>query len=521
MEQNITHSTVVTNKKFNEMLTEEASKINNEDVVKNIGMAFLFEGKKDYKEAINCYISVLNICKNFTLVHMRLGSLFAEIGKFKEASEAYKNATIIEPNNAEANFFYAEVLAKIGNFKEAFDFYKKSFSQNQKVCSIFGMASVLIKSKQFKEAIPLLEEFIKVEPKNYQALANLGLCYSQIGNPEKAVTYLIHSISIFKTPLTYKIFGDVYKSIGNYSAAIQLYDKSMEFGISDIYFIVRATQAKLLLLTSNYELGFKYYSPVLIQKNINEDSTKIFNKFLVNQKDFSVVNKKKLLVLSTGDATKDIFFARFLDSSFKNKFDCEIIFKCNSDFEEFIKNNMYDSIIDQFVSESNFEDVDFILNIESLPFILDIKNENELRSNIHYFGKARKTKIEKRPKVAVFGPLTDELSKELKTLKGISLKEVKSLENNFSNIKEVMKELEGISFAITYGSNSSSSNLCGAIGINNFVIATQDNWQFGSYGHKNPFCSKHYIYRESITGINGIDFCIETIAKFIKEHHGK
>ena len=48
----------------------------------------------------------------------------------------------------------------------------------------------LLQKNQLDQARPLLEEMLKRDPNNIDVLYNLGMCYTELGLPDKAVSIL-------------------------------------------------------------------------------------------------------------------------------------------------------------------------------------------------------------------------------------------------------------------------------------------------------------------------------------------
>ncbi|MDI6616818.1 MAG: tetratricopeptide repeat protein [Syntrophaceae bacterium] len=51
-------------------------------------------------------------------------------------------------------------------------------------------AFMLLEAKRFEGARDLLEELLQSDPGNKDILYNLGMCYTELGKPEKAVKTL-------------------------------------------------------------------------------------------------------------------------------------------------------------------------------------------------------------------------------------------------------------------------------------------------------------------------------------------
>jgi tetratricopeptide (TPR) repeat protein len=80
------------------------------------GLGYSFEGKKDYKKAINAYQKILRTGENFQMsnAYLGMGRCFEKLGENKEALENYKSFLKVSQKSMMAN----TVLRKISNLEK-------------------------------------------------------------------------------------------------------------------------------------------------------------------------------------------------------------------------------------------------------------------------------------------------------------------------------------------------------------------------------------------------------------------
>lgn len=93
-----------------------------------------------------------------------------------------------------------------------------------------------LKRKELQEAREILEELLQEEPDNGDALYNLGMIYTELGDPEKAVKTLQRCIESGQdTANVYVALGYAYTKLGNQNKAKELFLSALELDPSNPY----------------------------------------------------------------------------------------------------------------------------------------------------------------------------------------------------------------------------------------------------------------------------------------------
>jgi cytochrome c-type biogenesis protein CcmH/NrfG len=108
----------------------------------------------------------------------------------------------IDPSNAGAEY----VLGELAREAQQWDDAVKHFTRAAKLDSSFGDAYLgwgvaLVSSKKFSEAVPPLQNAVKLEPQNPAAHYNLAIAYTRTGRkPEGDKEFAIHRDMVQKSP---------------------------------------------------------------------------------------------------------------------------------------------------------------------------------------------------------------------------------------------------------------------------------------------------------------------------------
>lgn len=93
----------------------------------------------------------------------------------------------------------------------------------------FDEANECLKRKELDKARVLLEELLQEEPEHTNALYNLGMTYTELGNPEKAVKTLSKLVEAgHDNSNVYVALGYAYSRMGNQNKAKELFLSALE-----------------------------------------------------------------------------------------------------------------------------------------------------------------------------------------------------------------------------------------------------------------------------------------------------
>jgi Flp pilus assembly protein TadD len=172
------------------------------------------------EEAIREFKKAIELDPNSAHAHDNLATVFAEKGQYTEALTAYLTALKLEPDSATAHYNLACFLSvhgadfAIAEYKEAIALDPEypdahlnlglSYLESDRVDDArrelkaameldpndpaprHELAALMMDEGDYRGAITLLKDVVKLEAKNFDAWLDLGICYAQKGFYEEA-----------------------------------------------------------------------------------------------------------------------------------------------------------------------------------------------------------------------------------------------------------------------------------------------------------------------------------------------
>lgn len=160
-------------------------------------------------------------------IRTSLALSYAKLRRYDRAEEHFRKAVFNEPFNARARIGLAKALCDQGKFWEGLREYelvsdpgpgnlKKLLDENIKSTILFMISHY--------------ERMLRTKPENPRAYHSLGVLYSKLGEPKKAVEFYEKALtydpnlkeSIFNLASTYEMLGDRDKAITYYERVLSL-----------------------------------------------------------------------------------------------------------------------------------------------------------------------------------------------------------------------------------------------------------------------------------------------------------
>lgn len=230
-------------------------------VLYNLGV--LLNEKKEFKQAIlHLENSIKNKFLNLGKVYQALVLSYSSLNDIANLKTIYKKWLEVDINNVEARITYAKFLAKIGNSQEAIDQYRVAVAIDSSPKTRYKLAQFLLEQKDLYGGIGQLQEYLKSEGEDLNALILLANAYKDLGIDEEAINYYKKIISMqYDNHLAYYNLGLLYQKNKNYNEAQNYFLKSIE--LNDKY------------APAYYALGLSYVSENEVDKAKN-----LFYKYL-------------------------------------------------------------------------------------------------------------------------------------------------------------------------------------------------------------------------------------------------
>lgn len=119
------------------------------------------------------------------LLRSALGMAYAQDGNFKQATETIKGVVSSHPGSAEAHFNLATVYARQG-LREGYEAAVEEFLTALRLdphaaAARISLAKALLSLQRYHAALPYLEEYTRLQPRDYEGFHVLGTAYKEMG----------------------------------------------------------------------------------------------------------------------------------------------------------------------------------------------------------------------------------------------------------------------------------------------------------------------------------------------------
>jgi serine/threonine-protein kinase len=171
---------------------------------------------------------------NLATVHITLGLLYTEKGKYEEANKEFLKAENIDPSNIDVYVGQASAYNKQGKLDEAESIYKKVIKMKPDYWAGYNHLGVFYYLQgKYKEAAQQFEKLVKLTPMNAGAYRNLGAMYYFLDQKADAIVMFKHSIEIEPDYSVYSNLATLYYYEGLYKDAASMYEKALELQDTD------------------------------------------------------------------------------------------------------------------------------------------------------------------------------------------------------------------------------------------------------------------------------------------------
>ena len=158
----------------------------------------LESAKENLENAINSYEELRRLTESsldydslLAQLRARLGSLCIELGDEEQGIEMLQQILRGDPDNVDANYWLGIAHQQQGELEKAFPYLKKAtaLAPGHVVRRYFVL-------EKYKEAIDILQDVLRDEPENVEAIYWTGIAYEALGDIQKTEYYLREAISL-------------------------------------------------------------------------------------------------------------------------------------------------------------------------------------------------------------------------------------------------------------------------------------------------------------------------------------
>tara|TARA_B100001057_G_scaffold174042_1_gene174764 strand:- start:948 stop:2651 length:1704 start_codon:yes stop_codon:yes gene_type:complete len=262
-----------------------------------------FEESKRFKKRSSIKGQYSEESNNFELYKKAL--TFQKEGILNKAAEIYN--ILIKNYYRNENIFinYAEVCQKLNNPNNAILLLKEAIKMNPRnSVSFFKMGYILNNKGNFYEAYPFAKKAIELNPNLWQGYHNLIKILRNLNRPKDAKDYAKSAKKLFSNNhLFLSLLGDINSDLGNFKEAIKCYKNAIELSPKD----------EITLYTfANFSIGI----------GNKKESINLFNKILKNNPlhSLSLYSLSTILDTEEDQVTKNKITKLRLDD-FKSNYD--------------------------------------------------------------------------------------------------------------------------------------------------------------------------------------------------------
>ncbi len=153
----------------------------------------------DLKPGLSISYGPMQMQYNYLVYRLIFDYLVSE-KRVDDLSRAFNSALVVK-NNSIGWYEVASFLVKINKWDMAWEATKHAISSNPKFQLSYDpqFIAIALRTKKYNEAIPLVENYVKLNPGSSFPYLFAGLFYSEISMTDKALSYLKEGISNDKT----------------------------------------------------------------------------------------------------------------------------------------------------------------------------------------------------------------------------------------------------------------------------------------------------------------------------------
>ncbi len=212
-------------------------------------LGYLHTKKKQYKKALAYYLKALKLNPNDPDLHETLAFVYEKRGNKEKADHHLEKAVALRAGNLEGRLKLAARLIERKRYKEARAHLKAVLAKKPSMAALLLMVEVAEKLGDKRELKKTYEKILKLKPRNWVVVFNLGALEYEAGNLKRAKLYLERYIKAKpKDKDAHLLLFDIYKGLGEKEKAYSQAAKCLSFAPRELalytYIFERAKETK-------------------------------------------------------------------------------------------------------------------------------------------------------------------------------------------------------------------------------------------------------------------------------------
>lgn len=226
--------------KFEAYLKEDKFSFFDSDVLEMVVDHYIVNG--EYSKAIKASEFGLNYFPTNRLFTLRMAQAYSAKGLLKEALNILVNKELFQENLVEYYLTKASIFSQLKNSDNAIKFFKIALDLTDKEERDEIYLDIAMEHQykgDYRAAIDVLNESVKINPRNEVALYELAFCYDFIGDFDAAIK--CYNDFIDENPYSFTAWynlGNIYSKVEDWDKALNAYSFSVAINeeFSPVYF---------------------------------------------------------------------------------------------------------------------------------------------------------------------------------------------------------------------------------------------------------------------------------------------
>jgi predicted TPR repeat methyltransferase len=149
-----------------------------------------------FADAENIYLSLLELQPDSSLLHYNLGLLYYETEDYKKAFAHYSTARNLVSNDPDLLFNYSLCLKKLGKLHDAVSsFIEFTSTYPDEVDGFYNLGNCYREMKEFEKALKAYEQGLKIDPNHLSINKNMAYVYHLLGHTDNALILYRHVLN--------------------------------------------------------------------------------------------------------------------------------------------------------------------------------------------------------------------------------------------------------------------------------------------------------------------------------------
>jgi tetratricopeptide (TPR) repeat protein/TolB-like protein/predicted Ser/Thr protein kinase len=190
----------------------------------------------DYAKALQGFQQVTVLAPDVDAGYENIGNVYAQQGKYQEAVPYFQKALAIEPyfstysNLGSAYFFLKQYAQAAEMFGKAVELNPNDTSMTVNLADSYRFSGQKDKARAtYQQAVSLGYKELQTNPQNSDVMAQIALCYANLGDAQQADTFIKKARAIDKSSLDYVYDQvEIYALLGNTKEALAALKEALE-----------------------------------------------------------------------------------------------------------------------------------------------------------------------------------------------------------------------------------------------------------------------------------------------------